>query len=427
MASSKKNNQSTFPLKSSSLFQILTSLYPVTQKYIKRKSSIDFGSLDTPALTTAKLVNQLFSLWNLNHLGNWSHPKTHPWASKQLEKETISAMADLYQSNLKTVGGYVTSGGSESNLFLMWISRQYHQQHNNTNIVCLVSDLTHYSVAKSARIVSLQVSTIALDKDSWSMHPQALQATLTSLYSQGTRGFTLVFTLGYSTTGTCDQLDELTTVLREFKQLHADVSIFTWIDAALNGLIEPFLNKQFAPFKNPLIQGIVVDFHKFGGVLPTAGVVLYRQHLKRLIESPINYLDHSDATLLGGRSGNPAVNIWSVIHRLGYEGLQQRVDLCMKLKAYYLAQLTKINIDYVTHPRSLTVGLLISKDHRLSAQLESDFSVYHSTLSLRFWQKKAPKSVDLYKTFVLPHLSRQSIDAFITALSKPSRVNPKHI
>ena len=101
------------------------------------------------------------------------------------------------------------------------------------------------------------------------------------------------------------------------------VEFFLWIDAAFNGLVEPFLNSNFTPFKNAQIQTFSTDFHKYGFVPMPSGLILYRKSLRKLIERPIDYLKEKDNTLLGSRSGISPVGCWNVINALGKVGFKK--------------------------------------------------------------------------------------------------------
>src|SRR5579859_5404186 len=347
-----------FPTGPQGNYKIFQGLFPYVKTFFRRQAKNDLGSLDTPSFFLSKLVTRIFITWNVNHLGNWSGKNDVPWATQHLEREVIGFMADLYGGSLKNVGGYVTSGGSESNIFLLWLGREY-LKRKNTGLLCLLrTSLTHYSIVKGAKIVGVANFVVGLHEMTWAIDPDALEKKIIELYDSGYRSFLIPLTLGYAPTGTSDDINVCLRKLEKLQKKMKGIFFYVWIDAALNGLIQPFVDPNFKVFTHRLIQGMVIDFHKFGGVPPTAGLVLHRQNLRSLIETEIPYLRNTDATLLGSRSGIPAIAIWCVIKKLGKKGFQQRAQKCLEKKAYFLDCLKKKNIQYVTDSHSVTIALL---------------------------------------------------------------------
>jgi len=71
--------------------------------------------------------------------------------TQQAEREVIAMIADLMNSSLDEVDGYIASGGTEANLVGCWIGRN--SLPEKTAIIC--SFLTHYSIIKAADILGI--------------------------------------------------------------------------------------------------------------------------------------------------------------------------------------------------------------------------------------------------------------------------------
>lgn len=76
--------------------------------------------------------------------------------------------------------------------------------------------------------------------------------------------------------------------------------IYIHIDAAIGGLVFPFLDNKTKYFTNQYVQSVTVDPHKMGYVPLSAGVFLCRKGLQKHVEIPINYVEGKvDDTLTG--------------------------------------------------------------------------------------------------------------------------------
>ena len=143
-------------------------------------------------------------------------------------------------------------------------------------------------------------------------------------------------------TGTSDHIDDIIKKINKFHRTHPHIRCYLWIDAALNGLITPFISTRFTPFQSRLINTIVVDFHKFGGTPYPAGVILYRRRLRKLIEKPIDYLPDHDNTVLGSRPGAAAASIWTMIQLNGVDGFKTKVYKQKTILKYFLQRVLRI-------------------------------------------------------------------------------------
>ena len=192
-----------------------------------------------------------------------------------------------------------------------------------------------------------------------------------------------------------------------------NINFFVWIDAALNGLIEPFLNDKFAPFSHSEIQIILTDFHKFGFVPYPAGLVLYRKNLRKFIEKSVDYLKEKDNTVLGSRSGISAVACWAAIHSLGITGYKKIIDECLAQKTLFLDKINKsAGIEFISHPRSINGGIILKSqtDFKLINNLKR-LGYYPAKIVIPFFDEKKEKKI-IYKFFFLPNLDKNKLEYF---------------
>lgn len=360
--------------------------------------------------------------YNPGNLGSWADnlPKTNTTA--KLEYEVIHKLINLYHGNHNDLTGYVTSGGTEGNIFSVWLGRTYLEKYSKPSEICLIrTSLTHYSIRKAERICNVPEFLTPLNEQEWNIDKQGFIETISYFYQEGYRGFIIPLTFGYTSTGTCDDADTIIKTAELLKKQLKGIAFYFWIDAALNGLITPFTDERFSPFANSNIQAFIVDFHKFGLVPFPASIVLYRKTLKKLIEQPIDYLSETDATLSGSRSGIPAASIWMIIHTLGKSGYRQLVQEQRGNKQFFIEGIKVLSpkIQVITHPHSLSCGLIFHhlKNQHLPQRMEEKYSLYPGKTNLLFYPDRNTEQI-IYKCFFLPHLKKQVLEKFLMDLSK---------
>lgn len=406
----------TFPQKGTPWLRILFYLQTVHRLLKKRGIENNLGWLYSLPHQVAIKTYALFLDQNPHHSGSWSHTKHPDGPTQQVEHNIIMKMSHLYHASRAHLEGYITSGATESNLYSVWAGKKYLRQFAKSKNLCLIkTNLTHYSITKAADIAEVQQYTTPLSHKNWCMHPEGLTKTIASLYKKGYRGFMIPLTLGYTSTGTSDNIDDITNTLLAVQRIHRTVKFFVWVDAALNGLVLPFLDKKFSPFSSPLIQTVAVDFHKFGLVPYPAGIVLYRKKLRKLIEQPIDYAPQMDTTVLGSRSGIPALAIWTMIHHLGIDGYSKLARRQHEHKNYFIHHVTTLlpKTQIITDDVSISCGVIFHslKNQSLTKTIENKYGLFAKKIPYTFYPSM-DKSYKVYKFYFLPHVTRRVIDKF---------------
>lgn len=410
-----------FPNTPVSKLRVITRLFGARNELKNRRVAFNLGSLWTLPHSVAVKAYQSFLKYNPNHLGNWSH-KESSRGTERLEYEVIQKMINLYHASKEEIEGYTTSGGTEGNIFSVWAGRSYLESLCDKNTVCLLkTSLTHYSIRKAGNICNTPQFLVPLNSEEWNMDAQGLIETVGNLYKKGYRGFLLPLTIGYTSTGTQDNIQEITNTVSKLRKELKNTHFYIWIDAALNGMIEPFINPDFKPFASPLVRTLVVDFHKFGMVPYTAGIVLYRKNLRKIIEQNIDYLDGKDNTLLGSRQGASSVSIWAMINYLGKSGYKNIILRQMKNKIYFINKMQNIfpKAEVITHKNSLTCGIIFHslKNQKLPKFIEEKYWLYPGSVGLVF-ELNVNKRQTIYKFFFLPYLEKPILEEFFSDLAR---------
>lgn len=410
-----------FPIEGIPKYQILAKLRSAASDLEDRNFNHNLGALYPPADNFAAKVFKRFVPLNANHLGNWSITPPNE-GTQQLEYEAIHKTINLFGATNQKIEGYITSGATEGNLFSIWTCRSYFEKfHKVSEIIVLNTTFTHYSVEKACKICCVDLYSIPVTADAYIMHPDALYETIIKLIKSGKKGFIITLTLGYTETGSNDEIEQISREIDMLQKKYPKSHFAICIDASFNGLIIPFIDPWFRPFKSKYIFSIVVDYHKFTAVPYPAGMILYRKKLRLKVEKKIRYLDMKDNTILGSRPGAPAAAIWSIIHQLGKKTIKKRIEQQLRVKNYFLNELRKKihNTEIHTTDRSLSCGIVFHSlpNKQLSKIIENEFWM-HATRTQIDVYKNNKKDVLIYKFYFMQHIQKKSVDDFINAIEK---------
>lgn len=407
-----------FPEDKVDQFHIARRILDAKKILQQRTLTKKIGWLYSPPNNIAIAAYQSLLKENPNHLGSVINKK-HIGPSEALEKEVILKMANLYQAKCGSLDGYITTGSTEANIFSAWIGKKYVKRRVGKNRVCLLKTaLTHYSIEKAADIIDISTFEVPLNIETWAMDTNGLAQKINMLYQRGYRGFLIPLTLGYTATGSSDDIVSVQQTLNIIQLELPEIKTFVWIDAALNGLIVPFLNDTFVPFSYPCVQTICVDFHKFGFVPYPAGLILYRKALRKLIEKDVGYIQEKDATILGSRQGASAASVWATIHSFGKSNYTKLSRSCLQRKRYFIRRLHAVDerLEIVSHQYSISCGVIapLWLQSKLNA-VSNIYGLHPTTLTLTFYPN-IERHVTIYKFFFLPHIHKHTIDTLIDSL-----------
>ncbi|MBN2014021.1 MAG: tyrosine decarboxylase MfnA [Candidatus Altiarchaeota archaeon] len=302
-----------------------------------------------------------------------------------IEKEVISWFAEVFHS--KKTAGYVTSGGTESNIAALWAAKKLHPDRKRV----LVPESAHYSVPKAADIIGLDVEWIPLDKD-FKADVSAIKESIDE------QTLAVIATAGTSALGVVDPIEEINGLCED---------VFFHVDAAFGGFVLPFLRKgPKADFSLQNVDSITVDPHKMGLVPIPSGVILFRgdSYTKGLTFFP-TYLPVKTWTLSGSRPGGAVAATWAAIKYLGVEGYTKIVDECMENTRFLCSELKRIGVEIVAEPEINFVAIRTQKIEEVWSQLKS-----------RDWNILLDSQTGSLRIVVMPHVTREVICNFIADL-----------
>lgn len=344
--------------------------------------------------------------YNTNQVGVFSDIRDLGNKTRKMEYEVLHMLGELYDIN--EPDGYLTSGGTEGNIVGIWCGRNLLSKLVK-KIYIVKTELTHSSVSKTANIMNLPEINIA-HNEQFAMDLEDLRNKLMNVSSSDT-GIILVATLGYTNTGTCDNIWALSDILEENEKTFGAKS-YIHIDAAIGGMVFPFINQGNTNFfvkKN--VCSITLDPHKMGYQPFSCGVFLGRKGLLLNIETECTYSrKHRERTLIGSRNGAVAAACWSTLMYMGVDGYRKTLEALIEHKNNILQQLEDENlIRIISNPPINMCTIQFSKcsEKRLPLELEDKYSIHAFLLRVDGIEQYC------YKIYIMPHLEEDTINEFI--------------
>lgn len=282
-----------------------------------------------------------FLQYALINLGDPYTDSNYHVDSKDYEQACLQWFAQLYR--LDDHWGYVTAGGTEGNLYGIFLGRELYPDG-----ILYSSRDTHYSIAKASRL--LRIPHIILDSQSTGeLNYEHLESSL-----RENRHLPVILNLNLGTTmrGATDRIDRVLDILQllQIDRFHIHC------DAALSGLLLPFMDG--APeinFQRP-IGSIAVSGHKFIGSPITCGILLTRREYVSMIEREIEYIGTKDTTIMGCRSGLAPLFLWHAISARASH-FRDEVKICQENAQYLHQRLGEIDYPSMLNEFSTTVVL----------------------------------------------------------------------
>jgi histidine decarboxylase len=301
------------------------------------------------------------------------------------EREVISFFQKHLRAPEGTTWGYMTSGGTEGNLYGLYLGRELYPDG-----VVYFSEHTHYSAAKIVRVLGAR-SIMIRGQDNGEIDYDDLRETLKIRRDVPP---IILANIGNTMHGAVDNLDKIKAMLKEL----AITRYYIHADAALSGMILPWVEKP-QPFGfDAGIDSISVSGHKFiGSPIPCGVVLARRSHVDRVARS-VEYVGCMDTTIAGSRNAFTPLILWSAIQRWGEAGMRKRVADCIAVADYAIEKFTAAGIAAWRHPNSNTVVFPRPSDDVIAR-----------------WQM-AP-SRDIAHLITMPHVTRAMIDAVVADIT----------
>lgn len=283
-----------------------------------------------------------FLKYALNNIGD-------PFSDSYFRENTYSFEREViafFQKHLRAAEGgtwgYMTAGGTEGNLYGLYLGRELFPAG-----VIYFSEHTHYSAAKIVKVLGAR-SIMIRGQENGEIDYEDLRAML-----QVHRDVPPIIFANIGTTmhGAVDDLARIRAMLKEL----AISQYYIHADAALSGMILPWVDQpQPFGFDNG-IDSVAVSGHKFiGSPMPCGVVLARRKHVDRVARG-VEYVGCMDTTIAGSRNALTPLIMWCAIQRWGEDGFRRRTTACLAMADYCIARLQAHGISAWRHPNSFTV------------------------------------------------------------------------
>jgi histidine decarboxylase len=283
-----------------------------------------------------------FLQYPLNNVGDPYLPSNYHLNTHDFEREVIETFQKLTGAPPDTTWGYITNGGTEGNHYGLFLARELFPD----GIVYYSQD-AHYSIDKVLRCLQLNSIMIRSQPDG-TMDLQDLRETL-----RIHRDIPPIVcaTIGTTMKGAVDDIAGIQAIFKDLAlQRH-----YLHADAALGGMIMPFIDNPPPWNFQAGIDSISISGHKMIGSPLPCGVVLAKQKNVDRIAQSVEYIETLDTTLSGSRNAVTPLFMWYAFHTVGLAGFQKIVPACLQVANYAVQQLNQIDCHAWRHPYSNTV------------------------------------------------------------------------
>ena len=351
-----------------------------------------------------------FLRFNANNIGDPYVDSNYGVSSREMERAVLDYMARLLHAEGQPWWGYVTSGGTEANLYGVYIGRNRLETMTAGRAVtpqpiAYYSEDSHYSIGKAMDILRVPSTRVASDEQGRIRVPALVEAVLRAGVEMHPP--LIVANVGTTFTGAYDDVEAIIEALDAANIMEYHLHV----DGALGGFVLPFLEQSAKPdrrvprfdFRLP-ISSIAVSGHKVIGAPFPCGVFLTRKENlaygnSRLIE----YVGSIDTTLAGSRSGLAPIVLWYAIATHGTAGFTEQCERMLDTAEYAESRLSKGG----WRPRRADLSLSIVFDR------PPDWVVRKWSLSTQ------GEECHIY---AMAHMTRERIDALLEDLDVVRRV-----
>lgn len=283
-----------------------------------------------------------FLKYALNNIGDPFSDSYFRENTYAFEREVIGFFQKHLRAAEGETWGYMTAGGTEGNMYGLYLARELFPQG-----VIYFSEHTHYSAAKIVKVLGAR-SIMIRGQENGEMDYEDLREMLRMHRDVPP----IIFAnIGNTMHGAVDDLTKIRAMLKELaipqQYLHAD--------AALSGMVLPWVEDP-QPFGfDSGVDSIAVSGHKFiGSPMPCGIVLARRKHVDRVARG-VEYVGCMDTTIAGSRNALTPLIMWSAIQRWGEDGFRRRVAACLALADYCVEKLKSHGIPAWRHRNSMTV------------------------------------------------------------------------
>ncbi|PHU05415.1 Histidine decarboxylase [Capsicum chinense] len=250
---------------------------------------------------------------------------------------------------------------------------------------------SHCSIFKAARMYRMEIETL----NTLVSGETDYEDLRTKLLLNQNKPAIININIGTTFKGAIDDIDLVVQSLEYCG--YSNDRYYIHCDAALCGLIVPFIkHAKTITFKKP-IGSISISGHKFLGCPIPCGIQITRKSYVNSL-SKVEYIASADITISGSRNGLAPIFLWYNLSMKGHAGLKQDSKMCIENAQYLKDRLLKEGISSMLNECSSTVVFERPCDHKF----------------IRRWQLCYLSGMT--HVVVMPGITREIIDSFLNDL-----------
>ncbi|HFB54704.1 MAG TPA: aspartate aminotransferase family protein [Hellea balneolensis] len=364
-------------------------------------------SFDAPFLTQSPFLSAL--VHNPNHIGchTYSAGESYFKGTQALEVDLLRICAqDIFGAQVGEYDGYVAPGGTEANIQAQWVFRNYYQKEKQAQaheIGLVFSQDTHYSAYKGCNLLGLKpiaVNVLKGDDQLRGWDFDHLVEQLEAAQRSGIKHVIVHLTMGTTMFGSIDRPAPILAIIKKYYP-----DCFVHVDAAFGGFIYPFTKPDTRlTFANPDIQSVTMDGHKMLQAPYGTGVFLCRKGLINYAQTEeASYVQGTDFTLCGSRSGANAIALWMIVMSYGYGGWKEQMDALITHTDFICEGLDTLGVEYF---RNSYMNIIAMKAHHIPVALAQKYHLVADNFDAPKW----------WKIVVMMHVKPSKMDAFLADL-----------
>lgn len=327
-----------------------------------------------------------FLQYPINNLGDPFEDGTYKVQTHELEREVVAFFAKLFRANPNDYWGYVTNGGSESNLYGLYLARELFP-----NAMVYFSETTHYSVKKNIQLLNIP-SIVIRSQANGEIDYEDFENTIRMNCHKPA---IVLATFGTTMKEAKDDVSRLKAIMKGL----AIQDSYIHCDAALSGTYGAFMEPRLPFDFFDGADSISISGHKFIGSPIPCGVIVTKRSNRDRISKGVSYIGSLDTTITGSRNGHSPLFLWYALKRMNVEGLRNRYLKSLEVAEYCEMRLKAIGVSAWRNPNALTVVFpKTSAEIKLKWQLATEGDIAH--------------------IICMPNVTKEQIDSFIDDMEK---------
>lgn len=263
-----------------------------------------------------ELLSFLVEVYGMFALSNPLHPDVFPFIRK-MEAEVVAMSIAMFNGDINTCGGTMTSGGTESILMAMKAYRDQAKLEKGIEVPEIIAPITaHAAFDKAAHYFGMKLVHVPVDPITFKADVNAVRKAINR------NTVVLVGSCPAFPQGIIDPMEELGQIAQEHGiGLHAD--------CCLGGFLLPFVEKlgykvPIFDFRVPGVTSISADTHKYGYAPKGSSVVLYRSKALRtyqyFVATGWTGGIYASPAMPGSRPGGLIAATWAALVTMGQKG-----------------------------------------------------------------------------------------------------------